>query len=218
MLLIADEVMTGFGRTGRNFAVDHWGVVPDILVGGKGLAGGYAPMGGVYASDAVLAPLAARGEEFMFYTYAAHPAFVCRGARGARHPGARGTRRARRRTGQAAADRLRARWPTTRTSPKCVASVCCSPSNSCAIAPRSSPSRSRRSSRTGSSSRASVTALLLPGRRGSARDVVCLGPPFTIGDEEIDLIATALPRAIDDAARPNRNSRCRASSYFLSGY
>ncbi len=39
-----------------------------------------------------------------------------------------------------------------------------------------------------------------PGGAGSARDVVCLGPPFTIGDEEIELIATALPRAINAAA------------------
>jgi adenosylmethionine-8-amino-7-oxononanoate aminotransferase len=74
VLLIADEVMTGFGRTGREFAVDHFGVVPDLLVAGKGLAAGYAPICGVYATEEVVAPIAERGEEVMFYTYSAHPA------------------------------------------------------------------------------------------------------------------------------------------------
>jgi len=74
VLLIADEVMTGFGRTGKRFAVDHWGVTPDILVGGKGLTGGYAPMGGIFASEAVVAPIAEQGQEVMFFTYSAHPA------------------------------------------------------------------------------------------------------------------------------------------------
>lgn len=44
VLLIVDEVMTGIGRTGRNFAVDHWGVVPDMIVCAKGLASGYTPI------------------------------------------------------------------------------------------------------------------------------------------------------------------------------
>jgi adenosylmethionine-8-amino-7-oxononanoate aminotransferase len=74
VLLIADEVMTGFGRTGKRFAVDHWGVTPDILVGGKGLTGGYAPMGGIFATEALVAPIVARGLEVMFFTYSAHPA------------------------------------------------------------------------------------------------------------------------------------------------
>ena len=53
VLLIADEVMTGFGRTGRWFAIDHWGVRPDILVAAKGASSGYWPFGFVAASDAV---------------------------------------------------------------------------------------------------------------------------------------------------------------------
>jgi len=53
VLLIADEVMTGFGRTGRWFALDHWGVRPDILVAAKGASSGYWPFGFVAASDEV---------------------------------------------------------------------------------------------------------------------------------------------------------------------
>ncbi|MEO1062924.1 MAG: aminotransferase class III-fold pyridoxal phosphate-dependent enzyme, partial [Actinomycetota bacterium] len=73
ILLIADEVMTGFGRSGTRFGVDHEAVRPDILVGGKGLAGGYAPMGGVYATDEVVAPLVEAGEPLFFYTFSGHP-------------------------------------------------------------------------------------------------------------------------------------------------
>jgi adenosylmethionine-8-amino-7-oxononanoate aminotransferase len=45
VLLIADEVMTGFGRTGRWFGMDHWGVRPDVLTAGKGTTSGYVPFG-----------------------------------------------------------------------------------------------------------------------------------------------------------------------------
>ncbi len=53
VLLIADEVMTGCGRTGRNFAVDHWGVVPDLIGTAKGLAACYYPVGALIVSDRV---------------------------------------------------------------------------------------------------------------------------------------------------------------------
>jgi adenosylmethionine-8-amino-7-oxononanoate aminotransferase len=53
VLLVADEVMTGFGRTGRWFAVEHWAVSPDILVTAKGASGGYYPLGLVLCSDRV---------------------------------------------------------------------------------------------------------------------------------------------------------------------
>lgn len=72
ILLIADEVMTGFGRLGTPMGVDHWGVTPDIIAGAKGLAGGYAPLGGVFATDEVVAPLAAMGEPLMYFTFSAH--------------------------------------------------------------------------------------------------------------------------------------------------
>lgn len=74
ILLIFDEVMTGFGRTGRRFACEHWDLAPDLLVAGKGLAGGYAPIGGLFASDAVLEPIADSGGDIMFHTFGAHPA------------------------------------------------------------------------------------------------------------------------------------------------
>jgi len=45
ILLIADEVMSGFGRTGKWFAVEHWGVVPDLITMGKGITSSYAPLG-----------------------------------------------------------------------------------------------------------------------------------------------------------------------------
>jgi taurine--2-oxoglutarate transaminase len=47
ILLIADEVMSGFGRTGKWFAVEHWGVVPDLMTMAKGLTSAYAPLGAV---------------------------------------------------------------------------------------------------------------------------------------------------------------------------
>ena len=50
VLLIADEVMTGFGRTGAWFASEHWGLRPDIMVVAKGAASGYWPLGLAVAS------------------------------------------------------------------------------------------------------------------------------------------------------------------------
>jgi len=74
VLLIADEVMTGMGRTGRNFAGDHWGVSPDILVTAKGLSCGYAPLGAVLASKKVVDAIAKGSGAFLHgFTYNAHP-------------------------------------------------------------------------------------------------------------------------------------------------
>jgi adenosylmethionine-8-amino-7-oxononanoate aminotransferase len=53
ILLIADEVITGFGRTGRWFGLDHWGVRPDIVQFAKGITSGYLPLGGIGVSAAI---------------------------------------------------------------------------------------------------------------------------------------------------------------------
>jgi hypothetical protein len=61
ILVIADEVMTGFGRTGRWFGVDHWDVRPDILTAGKGTTSGYVPFGFAAASGQVFDTVASGG-------------------------------------------------------------------------------------------------------------------------------------------------------------
>jgi taurine--2-oxoglutarate transaminase len=72
ILLIADEVMSGFGRTGEWFAVDHWKVVPDIMTMAKGLTSGYAPLGAV----AMKPEIAGHFDDVPFrsgLTYTSHP-------------------------------------------------------------------------------------------------------------------------------------------------
>ena len=73
-LLIADEVITGFGRTGRWFGMEHWGVVPDLMVFAKGVTSGYLPLSGVMLSRKVHEGLRElRGAFPHAFTYSAHP-------------------------------------------------------------------------------------------------------------------------------------------------
>ncbi len=72
IMLICDEVMSGFGRTGEWFAVDHWGVVPDIMTVAKGLTSAYVPLGATIVTDEI----AAQFEDRPLYaglTYNSHP-------------------------------------------------------------------------------------------------------------------------------------------------
>jgi adenosylmethionine-8-amino-7-oxononanoate aminotransferase len=74
VLLIADEVMTGFGRTGRWFAMDHWGIRPDLLVAAKGASSGYWPFGFVAASGRIHETVTAPGAGFTHgFTYSHAP-------------------------------------------------------------------------------------------------------------------------------------------------
>ena len=74
ILLIADEVITGFGRLGQWFGSQHYGIRPDLMPFAKGVTSGYQPLGGVMLNDKVADVLVARGGEFFHgFTYSGHP-------------------------------------------------------------------------------------------------------------------------------------------------
>ena len=74
ILLIADEVMTGFGRTGKNFGVNHWNVIPDIIATAKGVSGGYTPLAAVIIRDKIMELLRSKRSNFRGgHTYCANP-------------------------------------------------------------------------------------------------------------------------------------------------
>ena len=74
VLMVSDEVITGFGRTGRMFGLEHWGVEPDLIQFAKAITSGYFPLGGIGISDAVAEVMLESGQAWMHaYTYSAHP-------------------------------------------------------------------------------------------------------------------------------------------------
>jgi len=80
ILVIADEVMTGMGRTGKPFASEHWGLEPDIILTGKGIASGYAPLGAVIVSPRIVEAFEKGTAAFMHgFTYQAHPVATAAG-------------------------------------------------------------------------------------------------------------------------------------------
>jgi adenosylmethionine-8-amino-7-oxononanoate aminotransferase len=199
VLLIADEVMTGFGRTGRRFAVDHFGFTPDILVSGKGLTGGYAPMSAIAATEEVVEPIAAAGDSLMFYTYSAHSACCAAANRvleilererlveRAAEVGARLRRRLQPLASHPHVAEIRGRGLLLGIE---------------LVRDRETlepfPSEARVTGRVvGAGLREGV--FFYPGGCDPARDVIVLGPPFIIGDEEIERIGKALESSIEEA-------------------
>lgn len=75
ILFIADEVITGFGRTGKNFGMEHFGVIPDLMTFAKGVTSGYSQLGGVILSDRIHNDFIELSEGTLMhgYTYSGHP-------------------------------------------------------------------------------------------------------------------------------------------------
>ncbi len=74
VLFVADEVITGFGRTGKLFGLQHWGVEPDMILFAKAITSGYFPLGGIGISEKIAQVLDTGEQTWMHaYTYSAHP-------------------------------------------------------------------------------------------------------------------------------------------------
>jgi adenosylmethionine-8-amino-7-oxononanoate aminotransferase len=74
VLLVADEVITGFGRTGKMFGLEHWGIEPDMIQFAKAITSGYFPLGGIGLNDDVAGVLDSGEAVWMHaFTYSAHP-------------------------------------------------------------------------------------------------------------------------------------------------
>ena len=82
LLLIADEVITGFGRTGRWFAMEHWNVKADLMIFAKGVTSGYLPLSGVMLTPAIHDTLkSVKGAFAHGFTYSGHPTACAVGLR-----------------------------------------------------------------------------------------------------------------------------------------
>jgi hypothetical protein len=91
VLLIADEVLTGAGRTGAWAAISHFGVTPDIMTLGKGLSGGYVPLSAVVTSERIIDPIARRSGALKHaQTFSHTPAICAAGLAAVRHIKAHG--------------------------------------------------------------------------------------------------------------------------------
>ena len=138
IVLIADEVMAGFGRCGEWFAVDHWGVRPDLITFAKGVNSGYVPLGGVIISDEIPATFDERPSP------AGSPTPATRSP--APRPSPRSTSSRRRASSStpgcsaptSSAPAARDRRRSTRASATCAASACSGRSSWCATARRAS--------------------------------------------------------------------------------
>ncbi|WP_106496525.1 aminotransferase family protein [Lentibacillus sp. Marseille-P4043] len=75
ILFVADEVITGFGRTGKMFGMENWDVTPDMMTFAKGVTSGYIPLGGVVVSDHIHEVLKEKSKGTLFhgFTYSGHP-------------------------------------------------------------------------------------------------------------------------------------------------
>ena len=207
VLLIADEVMTGFGRTGRWFGSDHWGVRPDILVAAKGATSGYWPFGFVAASGAIHDAVTGAPAAFVHgFTYSHHAGRRRGGPRGAADPrgrsdlveasAAKGERLRTLLSGALGEHPARRRDPRPRPDGRRRAGRGPGDAARRSRAPRGSPRRS-------SAARASAGVLVYSGTGladGTNGDSILLGPPFVITDEELQRVAEVLADAVDEAA------------------
>jgi len=198
VLLIADEVMTGFGRTGKWFGVDHWGVRPDILTAGKGAGSGYWPLGLTIASGEVYDSVGKRGFVHGFtYTHHAVGAAVGRAVLARLRDGGLVER------SRELGERLLKDLTTALASDEHVGDVrgLGTMIGVEIVADRSSRAAFPRADRATERvvAAAKENGLLLYSSTGHVDgdgDLVMVGPPFTLADDEADLLVERAAAAI----------------------
>lgn len=206
ILLVTDEVMTGFGRTGAKFAVDHFpGVTADVMVAGKGMAGGYAPITGVFATEEIGSTIAAAGLDVMFHTFAAHPAACAAADKVLAILTDEDLVGRAERTGRLLKAELEAAFgqhphvAEVRGAGLLLAIEIVADRATLARFPASAKVSGRV---LGEAFARGVS--FYPGGNGEIRDVVVIGPPFTITDGDVDRIVTTLAAAVDAATSASR--------------
>ena len=198
ILLIADEVMTGFGRVGEDFASNLYKLKPDIMVAGKGMGGGYAAIGGTYSTDKIADSIMSAGYEVMFHTFAALPQSCA--------------------ASSAVLKILREENLCDRVIP--ISEKIIDQLNSeIGQHPNVAEIRGKglligieivkeKEGLICFEEKEKVTSqimmkgledgvFLYPGGTGEFRDIICLGPAFTIGDEEIELMVKAVKNSLE---------------------
>ena len=198
ILLIADEVMTGFGRVGEDFASNLYKLKPDIMVAGKGMGGGYAAIGGTYSTDKIADSIMSAGYEVMFHTFAALPQSCA--------------------ASSTVLKILREENLCDRVKP--ISEKIIDQLNSeIGQHPNVAEIRGKglligieivkeKEGLICFEEKEKVTSqimmkgledgvFLYPGGTGEFRDIICLGPAFTIGDEEIELMVKAVKNSLE---------------------
>jgi adenosylmethionine-8-amino-7-oxononanoate aminotransferase len=199
ILLIVDEVMTGFGRLGARMGSELYGIEPDILVGGKGLAGGYAPMCGVFGTGAVADAIADGGLDVMFHTFGALPASCAAGTTVLQI--LREDDLVARATSVGA--RLKADLQSALGQHPLVAEVRGEGLLLAVEIVRDRETLERFPADLGITNKLVGAAMgkgvfFYPGGTGEVRDLICMGPAFIIGDEETDQMVSVLETVLND--------------------
>ncbi|MEX1237885.1 MAG: aminotransferase class III-fold pyridoxal phosphate-dependent enzyme, partial [Pseudomonadales bacterium] len=198
ILLIMDEVMTGFGRTGEKFGCDLYDIEADLLVSGKGLAGGYAAICGVYSRAEIADTIASAGNEIMFHTFAALPQSCAAAAKVLSILREEDLVTRTKKVGAALKERLIAQFGQH----PLVAEI---RGEGLLIGFEIVKDREtlkpfdKEDGVTNKMVAAAMQAgaFFYPGGTGDVRDIVCIGAPMIIGDEEMDIMANAMSSALD---------------------
>ena len=201
ILLIVDEVMTGFGRLGAAMGAQLHGIEPDILVGGKGLAGGYAPICGVFGTTDVADAIRSADYNVMFHTFGALPASCAAAATVLRLVREGGLIERAAQMGAALRSALEARLGQHPLA----AEVRGQGLLQCVEVVRNRETLERFPVEASVTNRLVAAGMregvfFYPGGTGEMRDLICMGPPFTIGDAEIELMVATLGRILDELA------------------